>query len=186
MKRHARRHLVVFAFLSRVLCAGAAAARTAAFTQSRSASRLFEVWGAFHVTFGTDAGRLDSTYVPQVGSASDVEGRASQVLALEPAMGRGGEFGVNLFPARTWGSRRLWPLRALTLAAQLSLRDRPALRQPAPARLQGDTRPRESVRSRGQTPPAACGSGRSEWGRPCAGEGPARRSWRAAASPGCE
>ena len=102
VKRHTRLHLVVLAFVARALCAGVAAAQPPRSPNPDPVSPL-EVWGAFHVTFGTDAGRLGSTYVPQVGLAPDAEGRASQVLALEPAMGRGGEFGVNLFPARAVG-----------------------------------------------------------------------------------
>lgn len=100
MKRHTRLHLVVLACVARALCAGAAAAQPPPSPNPDAVSPV-EVWGAFHVTFGTGAGRLGSTYVPQVGSAPDAEGRASQVLALDPGMGRGGEFGVNILLSRT-------------------------------------------------------------------------------------
>lgn len=102
MKRHTRLHLVVLAFLAVALCGGVAAAQPQPSPNPDPVSPV-EVWGALHATFGSDAGQLPSSYVPQVGSAPDAEGRARQVLALDPAKGRGGEFGVNLFPSRAVG-----------------------------------------------------------------------------------
>lgn len=100
MKRHTRLHLIVLAFPAGALGAGVAAAQP---QPSPHPVSPLEVWGVFHATFGADAGQLSSSYVPQVGSALDAEGRASQVLSLDPATGRGVEFGVNLFPARSVG-----------------------------------------------------------------------------------
>ena len=100
--RRIRLHLVVLAFLAGAFCAGMAAAQPQP-SPNRDAVSPVEVWGAFHLTFGADDGQLPSSYVPQVGSAPDAEGRAGQVLTLDPAKGRGGEFGVNVFPSRSVG-----------------------------------------------------------------------------------
>lgn len=102
MKRPTWLHPVVLAFLAGVFGAGAVSAQPPPSSGPGPVSPV-EVWGAFHVTFANDAGQLPSSYVPQVGSAPDAEGRAGQVLALDPATGRGGEFGVNLFAARSVG-----------------------------------------------------------------------------------
>lgn len=62
-----------------------------------------EVWGVFHAEVGGGSGEVESRYAPQVTSAPGAEGRAGQVLALDPGAGRGVEVGVNFFPARSVG-----------------------------------------------------------------------------------
>jgi len=94
VKRDIRLHLGALVFSAGLLFPTGAPAQSV--ISSPSPSRV-EVWGAFTLVPWAGAGTLESSYEPKVTSAPDASGRLGQTLTLDPARGRGVEFGVNVY-----------------------------------------------------------------------------------------